>query len=58
MAQKADKNEARDILECITTRNLTGFAHLSRREFADGVMSNWGCSRATANLVTKMTGNW
>lgn len=58
MKQVANKQEAKDILEQIVSRNLTGFAGMTMREFADGIISNWGCNRPTANMVARMTGNW
>lgn len=57
MAQKADKNEAREIFDSIVERGLN-FSGMTRKEFIAGCMANWGCNRATANLVAKMTGNW
>ena len=57
MARKAEKKEARDIIESITARKLN-FSGITQKEFVQGVRSNWGCSTATANLVAKMTGNW
>ena len=54
---KANKIEAQEILESIQERGLN-MSGLSRQDFIQGVIANWGCSKVTANMVARMSGNW
>lgn len=49
--------EAREIFENVVERGLN-FGGLTKKEFTDGIMANYGVDSKTANEVARMSGNW